>query len=91
VDPSTALSLNNRIVHLLQSAVPCYLFIRVVESYPSPASVQSEGGGNGYKTVPWLTDVGSVKLAWVLIVLGVVGNIAAIVFSATTGGLAWQS
>ena len=70
--------------------VPCYLFIRVVESFHAPIRLQEVGSG-GYKTVPCLSESGSIKLAWVLIALSIVGNLAAIVFSALTGGLAWQS
>lgn len=75
----------------LNLIVPCYLFTRVVEQYPAQQSLQREGGSAGYRTIPWLSEGDSVKLAWVLIVLAVLGNIVAIVFSATTGGLAWQS
>ena len=69
--------------------VPCYLFIRVVETYPTGTRLQEIKPS--YKAVPCLSDARSVQLAWVLIALSIAGNIAAIVFSAITGGLQWQN
>ena len=66
-----------------------YLFIRVVQLHPQPRlSLQD---GSGYRTIPWLSEAGSVRLAWALIVISLLGNAVAIVFTAATGGLAWQS
>ena len=73
----------------MHAPVPCYLFIRVVESYPAGTRLQEIG--SSYKAVPCLSDSRSKQFAWLLIVLSIVGNIAAIVFSAITGGLDWQS
>ena len=70
-------------------AVPCFLFIRVAETYPAGTRLQEIS--SSYKAVPWLSDTRSKQLAWLLIALSLVGNVAAIVFSAITGGLAWQS
>ena len=56
---------------------------------PQPRLSLQDGGG--YKTIPWLSEAGSVRLAWALIVISLLGNAVAIVFTAATGGLAWQS
>ena len=66
-----------------------YLFIRVVQLHPQPRLSLQDGGG--YKTIPRLSEAGSVRLAWALIVISLLGNAVAIVFTAATGGLAWQS
>jgi hypothetical protein len=46
-------------------------------------------GPHSYRCVPWLSEPAAVNLAWGLIGVSVLGNVAAIVFAALSGGLDW--
>ena len=69
----------------LNLTVPCYLFIQTVKLYPkTPDTFEQQGGQggyHGYKCLPFVTECQAVGVAWVLIALSIVGNIAAIVFT----------
>jgi hypothetical protein len=80
--------------------VPCLLFIRAAELWPSPdtapppPTLQAElvkPHRRSYRALPCLSERAAVAVAWTVFWASLIGNVAAVVFTATTGGLAWQS